>query len=359
MATDDVYVVNEDRTLTVPGHGVLGNDADADGDALSVVVDSGPSNGTLTLNPDGSFTYVPDRNFNGTDSFTYTVTDADGATDTAIVTIIVNPVGEFSGTVERPNDNVRTEIDHLPHVGIYADPIVDLVAGHESDLFSTPALMSDINTSLGVDHPILTAVNAIQSLDGMPLLPVEPGTDAEMIFARGAVETAVEGGGFATIFADGVFAMRDFNDRLDRLSEDGRRIDLADLTTARGDRLQIAADAHTGRVVLHAFAQSAIGTPLAIKTIVVPDTTDVSVELDADGGAVLAIDSCHDRSVIEFGLANGQTISTELGLPGNDAGRLSVREVLDKTFTAQTEKLVFASDAEASKLIQAVVRVTT
>ena len=113
------------------------------------------------------------------------------------------------------------------------------------------------------------------------------------------------------------------------------------------------------RVVLNVFVQSATGAPLAIEAIEAKDAAGVSVELDVDGGAVLAIDGGRDRSFIEFGLANGQTISTELGLPGDGAAGISMREVLDKTFTAQTEKLVFASDAEASKLIQAVARVTT
>jgi len=37
---------------------------------------SGPSNGSLTLNTDGSFSYAPSLNFNGTDSFTYRANDA-------------------------------------------------------------------------------------------------------------------------------------------------------------------------------------------------------------------------------------------------------------------------------------------
>ena len=55
--------------------GVLGNDADPDGDPLTAVLVSGPSHGTLTLNANGSFTYTPNANFNGTDSFTYRASD--------------------------------------------------------------------------------------------------------------------------------------------------------------------------------------------------------------------------------------------------------------------------------------------
>ena len=51
---------HEDSTLASPPPGVLGNDTDPDGDALSAVLVSGPSNGTLTLNADGSFTLHAD-----------------------------------------------------------------------------------------------------------------------------------------------------------------------------------------------------------------------------------------------------------------------------------------------------------
>jgi surface-anchored protein len=75
IANDDAYSVDEDGTLTVEGSGVLGNDSDPDGDSLVSTVVAGPQNGMVTLNPDGSFTYVPNPNFSGTDTFTYTTTD--------------------------------------------------------------------------------------------------------------------------------------------------------------------------------------------------------------------------------------------------------------------------------------------
>src|SRR3989449_9460409 len=53
-ANDDIYTPPEDTQLTVSAPGVLANDTDADGDALTAVLVSGPSHGTLTLNADGS-----------------------------------------------------------------------------------------------------------------------------------------------------------------------------------------------------------------------------------------------------------------------------------------------------------------
>src|SRR5206468_458529 len=58
VAGNDSYSVNEDGVLTVSAAGVLGNDVDADGQALSASLVSGPSHGVLTFNADGSFAYT-------------------------------------------------------------------------------------------------------------------------------------------------------------------------------------------------------------------------------------------------------------------------------------------------------------
>ena len=93
VAADDSYSTNEDTPLTVAAPGVLGNDTDADGDPLTAQVVTAPTLGTLTLNPDGSFTYTPTANASGTDSFTYDATDGPSS-DTATVTITVTPVND-------------------------------------------------------------------------------------------------------------------------------------------------------------------------------------------------------------------------------------------------------------------------
>jgi large repetitive protein len=92
VAAPDAYALDEDATLTVPGTGVLANDTDVEGDTLSAVLLSGPSHGTLALNADGSFTYTPDANFNGTDSFTYQASDGQLVSLPVSVTLTVNPV---------------------------------------------------------------------------------------------------------------------------------------------------------------------------------------------------------------------------------------------------------------------------
>lgn len=91
-AATDAYATPAGTTLTVSAPGVLSNDADEDGDMLTVQTPtiSGPANGTLNLASDGSFTYDPDPAFVGTDAFTYRVGDGTGLTADAVVTITVS-----------------------------------------------------------------------------------------------------------------------------------------------------------------------------------------------------------------------------------------------------------------------------
>ena len=88
---NDSFTTNEDTSFS---GNVAANDNDPDGDTVTFAQNTGPSNGSLSFASDGSFTYTPDADFFGTDSFTYTITDADGATDTSTVTITINSVND-------------------------------------------------------------------------------------------------------------------------------------------------------------------------------------------------------------------------------------------------------------------------
>src|SRR5665213_3269703 len=71
VANNDTYTTLEDVQLTIPVAGVLANDTDVEGDAMTARLLNNVTNGTLNLNTNGSFTYNPNTNYNGTDSFTY------------------------------------------------------------------------------------------------------------------------------------------------------------------------------------------------------------------------------------------------------------------------------------------------
>jgi len=94
VAVDDYYSTDEDIPLVVSAPGVLSNDSDADSDPLTIPSGTAPGHGTLVLLTSGGFTYTPDPNFNGPDSFTYNISDGNGGTDTATVYITVDPVND-------------------------------------------------------------------------------------------------------------------------------------------------------------------------------------------------------------------------------------------------------------------------
>jgi hypothetical protein len=75
VATPDSYALDRDSVLNVAAPGVLSNDTDADGNALTAVKLSDPAHGALTLNANGSFSYTPVSNWSGNDSFTYCTSD--------------------------------------------------------------------------------------------------------------------------------------------------------------------------------------------------------------------------------------------------------------------------------------------
>lgn len=94
VATGDGYTTVEDTPLAVDTGGLLANDSDGEGDAFTAALVAGPSNGTLELNPDGTFTYTPNADFAGQDSFTYMASDATGDSAPATVTIDVTAVDD-------------------------------------------------------------------------------------------------------------------------------------------------------------------------------------------------------------------------------------------------------------------------
>jgi len=91
-AVNDAVTTDEDTAINAIV--VLANDSDPDGDTISISDFTQPTHGASGSNGDGTLTYTPDANFNGTDSFAYTVSDGNGGADTATVNIIINPVND-------------------------------------------------------------------------------------------------------------------------------------------------------------------------------------------------------------------------------------------------------------------------
>ena len=102
-ANDDAYSTTEDQTLSVSASGVLGNDTDPQNYNLTAILNSNPSNGTLSLNSDGSFTYTPNTGYTGSDSFTYYANDGVQDSNVATVTIDVSPAAATQFVVSAPS----------------------------------------------------------------------------------------------------------------------------------------------------------------------------------------------------------------------------------------------------------------
>lgn len=110
QAFDDSYEVNEDHQLQVSATGVLANDNDPDGDAISAQLVGLPANGTVVLQSDGSFTYTPDPDFNGLDHFTYQAVD--GPDSSGVVTVHIDVL-----SASEQLDDILDEVHELEVAG--------------------------------------------------------------------------------------------------------------------------------------------------------------------------------------------------------------------------------------------------
>lgn len=115
---DDFITVNEDESIVVP---IFDNDSDLP--TTGNLTTSDPPNGSVNINDnstpndptDDIVTYIPDPDFNGTDSFTYTVCNSSGDCSTATVTVDVLPI------VDAFDDSVSTEQDTPVDIDILAN----------------------------------------------------------------------------------------------------------------------------------------------------------------------------------------------------------------------------------------------
>lgn len=96
----DAYATGDEPAIKVldPRAGLLGNDVDADADPLYAELVAGPSNGSLTLNPDGTFWYFPNSGFTGADSFTYAAND--GRDRSAVTTVSLTVAAPTTYTLD-------------------------------------------------------------------------------------------------------------------------------------------------------------------------------------------------------------------------------------------------------------------
>jgi VCBS repeat-containing protein len=95
VAVADSYSTTAGTALVVAAAGVLANDTDAQANPLTAALDAAPGHGSLTLNPNGGFTYTPAAGYAGPDSFTYHANDGTANSATATASITVTPANSL------------------------------------------------------------------------------------------------------------------------------------------------------------------------------------------------------------------------------------------------------------------------
>ena len=133
VAADDAFSGTQDTQITGNLLSDNGNGADSDPENHTLSVTAGTfttaQGGSITISTAGGFNYVPLANFNGTDSFAYTVTDGNGGSDTATVTFTVNPaLNIINGTAANNTINGTSADD-----GIYGFAGQDDISGGDGN----------------------------------------------------------------------------------------------------------------------------------------------------------------------------------------------------------------------------------
>jgi hypothetical protein len=117
LARDDELQAVEDTGITWSAADLLGNDIDVDGDALTISSITGATGGTAVLNADGSVTFVPDADFNGEATFTYTAGDGSARSQAATVTVRVAAVDDAPVLVGNPDVAVLEDETDVAAIG--------------------------------------------------------------------------------------------------------------------------------------------------------------------------------------------------------------------------------------------------
>ena len=177
-AVNDSVTTDQDSSVNVT---VLSNDSDIDGDSLTVTLADGTaltvgspvtlssgatvtlqSNGTIDYDPNGQFDSVADGS-TGSDSFTYTISDGKGGTDTATVNVTINGVNDAPEAV---NDSVTTDQDSSVNVAVLSND-------SDIDGDSLTVTLAD-GTALTVGTPVTLSSGATVTLQANGTIDYDP-----------------------------------------------------------------------------------------------------------------------------------------------------------------------------------------
>ena len=179
-ARDDQAATPVNTTVVIP---VLANDVDVDGDMLTVT-DATSDFGDVVINPDGTVEFTPDTDFQGNATINYTVSDGNGGTDTAIVTVAVGDTGP-DGIVDGTDGDDVIDYDYVDPQGDQIDNNDEILAGEGPN--------DDIVLAGAGDDVVLAGVgnDDVYGEDGDDVLFGEEGDD---LLDGGAGDDTLDGG---------------------------------------------------------------------------------------------------------------------------------------------------------------------
>ncbi len=149
VAVDDTYNTPEDTLLSVPPLGVLANDTD-DGQSLAAVLAAAPAAGTLVLQADGSFTYMPAANAAGPVTFSYQARDGAGlVSNVATVTVTVDAVNDPPSISDITNKSTQEDVASGPHSFTVGDVETAAASLTVTATSSNTALVPNANITFG------------------------------------------------------------------------------------------------------------------------------------------------------------------------------------------------------------------
>ena len=192
VAYDDRITALQLQSLSLSGNGVLSNDFDDDGDVIRAILITGPAHGTLTLNADGTLSYLSTDLFSGTDSFQYQITD--GVVTSSVATVIIDVVPSVSpggGGTSTGNGTTGTDSESGSGTGT-GDGNESGTGGGSGDSTDNIDTSSDTGSNTegtGTQAAPATAADATGEPGSQPALPTENVTDGAVLAEESSNET--------------------------------------------------------------------------------------------------------------------------------------------------------------------------
>ncbi|MGI9377454.1 MAG: tandem-95 repeat protein, partial [Tsuneonella suprasediminis] len=351
-AADDSATTDEDTPVN---GSVAGNDSTTSGGDLTFEKASDPSHGTVVVNPDGTYTYTPDANYNGPDSFTYTVTDpASGETLTRTVDITVNPVNDAptitggnqsGGVIEAGKLDDGTPTAGIPDAegqflasDVEGDTLTWSVAGTPDTTygqFSIDASTGEWTYELNNALPATQALNEGDSVELTYTVQVSDGNGG--ITTRDVVITVTGTNDVPVAIAD-----------TDAVTEsgvlDGGNTATAGVDTANGSVLTNDSDVDDGETATLTVSEVGFGSTSGTVGSSLSGTYGTLV-LSSNGNYVYSLDNTNSDTQA---LKQGQSVTETFTYTVVDANGASDTSTLTITVTGTNDRPVITSDAAAA-----------